>query len=256
MNTELATTENPKALAAQVGQAMTDMGVKASDLVIPRLLLMQNTSEAVGDDKAKLGDILNSQTGLVIGGMDKPIDFIPLNLYKTWRVMNTSGKQAEFVREEPVTAKNQDREWTGTEEIKGVTKPVRYDFSYNFFLLLKKEVDEDEAFPAVLTLRRTSARAGKSLATHLFKMATLGQKPYSKLIRLSVSKQKHETNTYGVFEIQPAGKCTAKELEAAAKWMPLLSQMRVDEDRAEPEAVPAEAPYVMTDSSDGSTGPY
>jgi hypothetical protein len=253
---ELVKANEAGALATQVSAAMQEMGVSTSDLIIPRLLLMQNTSEAVGDGRAKLGDILNSQSNTVIGGCDKPVEIIPLKLFKTWRVMNVSKPQAEFLCEEPVTPENQNRDWEGEEVLGGVNTPVRYDFSYNFFVLIKNEVAEGEGFPVLISMRRTCVRAGKALATHLFKRAALQKAPYSKSVRVVVTKQKHDTNTYAIYEIQDGVVCSEAELAEGAKWMPLLATMRVDEEKSEADEKAAPAPVVMKDAGSPAQGPY
>lgn len=245
--------QSDKSVASQVRDTMDDMGVSAADLIIPRLMLMQGTSEAVGDRKAKAGDILNSQTNQVIGGEDKPIEIIPLKLFKTWRVMDMSGKQAEYLREDPSNPDNDAkyRDWEGMEEINGKKVVCRYDLSYNFFVLLRAEVTAKEGFPCVVSFRRTSARAGKALATHLFKQGALQQPSYGKIIRLSIKWDKKDTNTYAVFEITAGEKCSEGELADAKKWLPLLTAMRVDEDRRKESDLGA-APVVV---SDGPSAP-
>lgn len=223
-------------------KTLADMGIQARDLVIPRLLVMQNTSEAVGEDKAKLGDILNSQTLEVIGGLDHPIEIIPLKLWKTWRVMDMTTKNPKFLRNEDVNSKNENLPWEDNEN--GVT--IRRDFTYNYYVLLVKDVAEGEAFPVVISFRRTSTQAGKGVATHLFKMAALGRAPYSQSVKLSVSKKKFETNTYAILECGKGEKVSDEGLAEAKKWLGLIGQMKVAEEaEEEPASKPAQAPIVV-----------
>lgn len=251
---------------AVVDGALKRLGMNVQDLAVPRLILMQNTSDAVGDGKAKLGDIFNSQSLQVIGGFDKAVELIPMKLYKTWRVMDVSGKQAKYVREEPVTETNAGRKWEGVEDVEdwetgkvNQNCAVRYDLSYNFFALLKAEVEQEEAFPVVITFRRSSANAGKQLATHLFKREALGQLPFSKSVVIKIGKEKKDTNTYAVFEIHQGELTSDAGLKMAAQWFPLLDQMKakVDEERTVEPAGGAPAPVVMGGSVEGSaSGPY
>lgn len=243
-----------------------DLATRAEDVVIPRLRLLQNTSEEVSENKGKLGDIYNSQTSQVIGGFDKPVEIVPMLMYKTWRVMDVSGAQAAYVREEPVTADNQDRAWEGREDVldrktKQMKKacPVRYDFSYNFFVLLQADIAAEEAFPAVISFRRSSALAGKQLATHLFKRDALQQLPYSKTVILKVGKQKKDTNTYGVFEIHEGTKSSPEAHKAAEFWQPKLEGLiaKVAEEATVEGEGTAQAPVVMgAASGSDAAGPY
>lgn len=241
---------------------LESMGVSAQDMVVPRLLLMQNTSEAVGDDKAKLGDIINSQTEEVLGGIGAPVEIIPLGIYKTWRVMDCAkpNTQPEYVREEPMTTANEKDEWEFQED----GKAMRRDYTLNFFVLLKSEVDADEAFPCVLTFRRTSVKAGKQLATHLFKRAALRKTPYSQTVKIGVRKDKYETNTYAIFDVQKGEATDAKGIAAAEQWLPMIGGLRnkvAADEKIEVEigsGRAATAPVVVGDTAGGAIeeGPY
>ena len=59
--------------------------VDSSDIVVPRLLLAQGISAAVAEGNAKMGDIRNSLTGVVLGGPNQPVTFIPITLKKYWK---------------------------------------------------------------------------------------------------------------------------------------------------------------------------
>lgn len=204
-----------------IAQSMADMGISASDLVIPKLLLMQPTSEMVGDEKAKVGDVVNSQTLEILGNDKASLEIIPLKLFKTWRIMDMSVKPAKLLRTENVTSQNEKLPWEGNED----GKPIRRDFCHNFFVLLLPEVEAGEAFPAVIQFKRTSSYAGRQLSTQLFKMAALGRKAFSQTVIVSVGKEKHETNTYALFKIGKGNPTNAKGLAAAEEWSGRLAAM-------------------------------
>jgi len=246
METQVAMKEPTNAVS--VSHAMTDSGITSSDLIIPKLLLMQNTSESVGDGAAKLCDVINSQTLEVIGGLNTPVEIIPLKLVKTWRIYDMSGGQPEFMRQEAVTPANVNLPWDGVEE--GIT--IRRDLCMNFHVLLLNDVKKGEAFPCVVSFKRTSMQAGKQLATHLFKMAALGRLPYSQSLELKVSKKKQETNTYGIFELGKGTPLTSEHQEVAAKWVDMLQSMtyKVDDDADKEAPAKVAAPIVVGGSSD------
>jgi hypothetical protein len=230
----------PPVAHQDLSQVMAESGVTASDIVIPKLLLMQNTSELVGDEKAKLGDIINSETNEVLGGLDKPVLFIPIKSFKTWQVMDMSGKQAEFLRSEPVTSKNEKLPWEDMEN----GKPIRRDMCMNFLGLLAADVEKDEAFPVVVRFKRTSTGAGKQLATTMYKMAVLGRTVYSQVVALSVRKDKFESNTYALFELTKGRVATGKEHDAAREWTLRLKSITpvIREDASEEAPQPGAAP--------------
>lgn len=245
METQVAVQETK---AVSLANTMDDLGISAQDLVIPKLLLMQNTSEMVGDGAAKSCDVVNSQTLQVIGGLTQPIEIVPLKVYKTWRVYSLAGKQPEFIRQEAVTAANINLPWDDMED--GV--PIRRDLCMNYFVLLMSEVTKGEAFPCVVSFKRTSMQAGKQLATHLFKMMKLNKPAYSQSIQLKVSKQKTDTNTYGVFEIGAAKPLAAEHQAIAESWFKELATItyKIDDKDDVPAAqVATVAPEIVQQDS-------
>ncbi len=56
----------------------------ASDLIIPRLVIMQGLSPQVIEGDRSVGEIVNSVTGEVVLGRDEEAHFIPVYHYKEW----------------------------------------------------------------------------------------------------------------------------------------------------------------------------
>lgn len=222
---EVTTTQNQQT-AITVAQRMQDMGIDAKDLAIPRLLLMQPTSELVGAEKAKTADIVHSMTEEVIGGMGKPIEIIPMMLYKTLVVEDMTQKPPKFLRQEPLTSKNDSLPFEGTEDGKAIKRTT----CFNFFCLIASEVANDEAFPTVVRFKSTSLQAGKALASHMFKRAALGQDPFSQAVTLDTKKDKKDTNVYALFAIGKARKASDKEIAAARQWFGSLEAMKAKVD--------------------------
>jgi hypothetical protein len=243
--------ESKAVTAVELQDAMAEMGISGQDLIIPKLLLMQGTSEYVGDDKAKLGDIVNSQTLEVVGSFTTSMQIIPLKMYKTWRIYDMSEGQPNFIRQVPVTAANEKLAWEDIEE----GKPIRRDMCMNFFVLLDKELKANEAFPCVISFKRTSMQAGKQLATHLFKMAALGRPPYVQSLILSTAKRKTETNSYAIFEIGKGTELDSDAKGVAKEWISRLASMvyTIDEEIEKADtksSTQAEAPIVVGDAPD------
>lgn len=239
----LPASTNEETKAVTMSDTLGDLGISSEDLVIPRLMLMQNTSEYVGDDKAELGDIVDSQSIDVIGGINKPVEIVPLKMYKTWRVYDMSSKQPKFKRQEPVTAANAELKWEFIED--GV--PHRRVFHMNFFVLRKDELDQGMSFPAVISFKSTSLNAGKQLATAMFKLHHLGLPAFSQSQMLTVKKEKKDTNTYAVFEIRKGQTLTAEQQAAAKRWIQTLAEKRHTVDEDEAPAPKAAAPSVVNE---------
>lgn len=251
-NKQLAVAEQTTTALAtsNVAATMDDAGISMSDIVIPKILLMQGTSGLVAEEKAKLGDMIRSDSEEVIGGLTKPLEIIPLKLNKVWRTYDVSGASPKFLRSEPVTKLNEKREWTGEEN--GV--PIRHDMCFDFFVLLKNECEEGAPFPYVLSFKRTSASTGRELATHIFKLGLVGQLPYSRTVQIRTEKEKNPNgnNYYSIYKLK-AGDTVPQFKEAAAMWFGILkdsSKYTVDEsaeEKAEEKAAPVKKAKVIGD---------
>ena len=118
--------------------------VLKSDIVIPKVLLMQGLSDLVAERKALQGDIVRSVTAEKLGDDKNPVEFIPLtfqNLYLVSEDQKGDGKKYEFRRYEPRTAANEDAPW---DYIENGTKWKRTKVM-NLFALLPRDMDAEKA---------------------------------------------------------------------------------------------------------------
>jgi hypothetical protein len=241
------------AQAAQQQAQMQEAGISLVDLEIPKLMLMQSTSELVGEEQAKFGEVVNTMNGEVVGSLTQPLELIPLKQFKTVRIYDMSGKQPKFMRVEEANEKNSSFDAREGNET-GI--PIKRVLNMNFFVLLKKEIDAGEAFPAVVSFKSTGLAAGKQLATQMFKMIQLDRMPYSKSVTLTVKKEKKDTNTYAVFSIEKGENCTPEVCAVSAKWLKALAAAKtvtvVEKEERDVESV--EAPHVLSSTEVG--GPY
>jgi hypothetical protein len=77
--------------------------VDASDIIIPKVLLMQAISQLVEQDKAKQGDFVHSLDEVVVGAKeDKPVEFIVLGMFKTLQTYEDN----KYVKTESLTPEN------------------------------------------------------------------------------------------------------------------------------------------------------
>lgn len=225
-------------------RTLSDLGFEAKDILIPRLMLAQNTSEAVGAGAAKLGDIYNSLSGEVLGGGQTLVELVPLHVFKTWRIYNMSeefrAQGGKLIRVDAFTAANADQKWEGVDTVsdnKGGTKqvPVRRDLCYNAFVLLVKELTEGFAFPANVIFKRTSLNAGKQVVSQIYKLDMLKQPIYSRSFFLTSEKTKgNGPNMYAIFQAKPGTVVSPEHQKAAAGWADTVraESVRVDDTEA------------------------
>lgn len=195
----------------------SDERISMKEILIPKLLHMQGQSVLVSDEKAKPGDIANSVTGQVF---TKPCEIIPfLKLPSTWVVNDiklVDGQvEKEFREIYDVTPENEDQDWEVKNE-QGIVIESR-DYTMNFMVLVVEDID---AFPYVLSFRRTSLRAGKKLANHFQLCAKDRVAPARYVLRMNNKKEMNEKKQpYYVadFDVEKR-KTNDVEFKAAYDW--------------------------------------
>lgn len=257
--TQELTKKEETGLSTQVNKTEA---VLKSDVVIPKILLMQGLSKFVQERRAIAGDMVRSNNAEKLGDDKTSVNIIPLAIQNLWMISenaNGDGKKYEFRRYEPRTAANETDPW---DFIEAGTKWKRTKVMNLYALLptdieaqaaeFKKfeetgEMDVDKALlPVVIPFRNTSFKAGKSVAT-LFAKAdsvarTLG-KPvptFGTTVKLSCTQEKNDKGAFFVYTAETAGKTDPKYRAAAASWYDTLtqvdvSQLKVDESDLEEE---------------------
>lgn len=226
MSKKAETTEVVKqtetAVASYSGSSVDDWGgseMSGRDIVIPKLLLMQSTSDMVADGKAKLGDIIDSLTGEILGGLDKPIQFIPFHMEKVWIISSKKPTDSRFNFEkyEPVTAQNQG--YPFIEKIGDIE--MKYEYTLQFYVLRP----EDMSLPYVVSFKSTSSRAGKILSTQMFvRNKAAGLVPPAYTMGLGSHKDKNDQGTFAVMDVKAERKSTQEEIESAFNWFKIIKE--------------------------------
>lgn len=203
--------------------------VDARDLVLPRLLLMQGLSEMVTEEKAKMGEILNSLTGEVLGGRGKPVEIIPFFLTRNFIVSEKLGDKFEWRGN--VAADHTNAHWKEQshreEMVNGVL--TRRDYSMDFFALLADEAGQEDALPVQISFRRTSLKAGKQLYTRF--LLTKG-KPTTTWL-LDSKKKENDQGTFYVLEVTRGKPLTDKQRQACEAALSLVGSGQIKVDGAE-----------------------
>ena len=104
----------PAPKSIDIYQEQPRQEILSTDIVVPKLLLMQGLSKLVAEDrKFQSGDIVRSTTETKIGD-DKsaPIPFIPLKMTMSWREEEKIGQKFQFKKSLPRTAANEDLPWS------------------------------------------------------------------------------------------------------------------------------------------------
>lgn len=221
-----------KTTAVSVFAATPNEGVEfdTSDILIPKILLMQGSSKLVGAGKAQIGDMVNSVTNEKLGDKTKGILFAPINTYKTMTVMKLKGGQFVFDKSEPWTPAHATRAFEETingEQFKNYP-------TLNFFVMLDSELKKAGAMPCLISFKSTSLKAGKKVINHFATATEIGQKPCSGMLTLTCKLENNKQGQpYHAFDISFSGDTPAEYGPKLLRWEALLKQQTVKVDNAE-----------------------
>lgn len=250
--------------ALAVAPPQPTQAILSSDIVIPKLLLMQGLSEFVSEGRARQGEIVRSSTvQKVAGQMDpgqpfKTIDFIPLKVTTGWAEKEKVGQKFEFRKAFPRTPQNDALPWSFWRNPQGqdFDKPGQLGAtewqrvkSIDVYALLPSDVDAFEAemklavekgeipdlsktvLPVVISFRSTSFNAGKSVTTFFAQVAEMAQtvpsiRSYNYMLSLGCKADKNDKGSYFVFDVGQAKKLDPKYRAQAEKWMNTLNTVK------------------------------
>lgn len=217
--------------------------VDASDIIIPKVLLMQAISQLVEQDKAKQGDFVHSLDEVVVGAKeDKPVEFIVLGMFKTLQTYEDN----KYVKTESLTPENAGLPYE--EVVNGVT--VNRTKTMNYYVIRPADVENMSVFPMVITFKRTSLKGGKKLATKLMMLEEFGAEIYMKTFKLVAKQEEGDKGKYYVMDIMDGRKSNDVEVKQAIKWSERLKTTAVQVHEAENE----QAANTIANPAEGAAG--
>lgn len=251
----------PTDIVTQAPQQGGGEQILASDVVIPRLWLMQGLSEMVSEGRAKPGEIRRSVGGDLVGDPTHPIEFIPLTFQNKWVIQESPKPGAKYEYRKTLS-----RDGGLDDSRKIITdqtgENLPWDFTHggtqwkrvkvlNVFALLVSDIEAELAefakfkatgeipdlnktlLPVMISFRSTSYNAGKGVVSHFVKalspaQAKFGVKPYQYTLKLSCYSDKNDKGTFFVYDVGQGRKCESEakggkpELERATDWAKTL----------------------------------
>lgn len=177
--------------------------ISASDIVVPRLKVMQSNSDLVKEDKAKAGAIIDPDTLEQFAyKAEKPLEFVILASRKYW-LINEGGN---WFSKPANTRHDFPRSEAGVERT----------FFHSFLVVLKKDLQEKGAFlmPYQLGFSSTGLNAVSTISKIILQGKALAGKPsYAYYMKADVILRKKGQNSW--FQLQPSkgADLTKAELE-------------------------------------------
>jgi hypothetical protein len=233
MSKELTTTEQKElaTMEAEMQEAFGNTEVSASDIMIPKLMVMQGLSKLVIDGVAKFGDFVDSTTEEVIGNMKEPFDLIPFHMEKLWYISEKNGDDYEFSGIEAVTPHNENLPY---EDILN-GKAIKRQMVRNFYCMNPK----DMSLPMIVSFKGMSTRAGKQLATLMYmKNRAEGKQPPAYHITLTGEKTSNDKGTFVTLKVTKGSATIMPEMREVLKWYTTINsgKTKVHEEAKAEEA--------------------
>lgn len=231
---------------------------EAKDRLTPKILIMQPTSKLVSEQRAVMGEIINSATGEKMATVGEGFEFIVLSSFKTWVVMEIKlddngspmGKPV-FVEQFDYTPENCNMEREFTDDAGRRYKNLE---TFNFVVCLTNEIQEERAFPYVLSLSSSGANAAKAINSVADNMAMRKNPlplPFTTL-KFNTSLQSNEKGTWHKAEVIQGRPSTKEELTTIKRWFDTIKKSAIKVDNSDLEEQREEAqPIDVTPETEG-----
>ena len=227
---DLQTTE-AGSVARRVGSNGVARGfddMDESDIKMPRLAILQPTSQLVTEGKGRIGDFANSVTKEIIGQKETGVEFIPIFMFKT-RVRFEQGKGLVLSSRDNLLvtfAAEGFEQYMGkpVSEVPGAEwdgkNPPTFHEVYNYLVSLPSSIT---SFPICLSLMRTGAAAAKDLNS----MArSFNEDFFHRVYRITCGIESNAKGTFAVPAIMPVRRSTDTEYKIASDFFEALHHKR------------------------------
>lgn len=209
--------------ASMIDEVLADFKVDSSDILIPKILLMQPSSEMVADGKATIGDFRNSVSGEKHGTIVDPFLFVPFHFVKKWDILDADANN-KWVESKPFLPGDESLPWEFTELGKKFKRVKRIDM----FGFIPGEVSVGNILPMTLSFKSTGYREGTKILTQFILNINKKKLPWANMYSISGEKKKNDDNqTYCIPKVDLAGEAAPEFLELCMQWYKNIKQSLV-----------------------------
>jgi hypothetical protein len=196
--------------------------IEKSDLVIPKIKLIQKMSEEVDKGLAKAGDLFDTMENKVVGSEGNPLEIIPLHNTKFFWMMDAV-KNGKFIGVE--TYSPDKANWRYDQAVKFYDKKENKmvdaypTLVVSWFCLLVKELEEmGGGIPVRIDFKSTSLETSKKLSTLITKGTFFKLPVFGRTYKLKVTKESNDKGTWNNLDVE-VGTLVKKEwLDMAASF--------------------------------------
>ena len=219
-------------------------GMDAQDLLLPKILLGQATSDPVQEGKVGHGDLYDSLTHAVLAKNDRQnaantqdLEVIIFRMSKQWlRMQLTQQNEWELHSMEDYTVENCRRNIE--ERLQDGTIIKNYKCIYYYaFTVEQLAQDGESAMPYVIPFKSTSLSTAKTIGVYITKLSMQGKPSAAKVFVLGRKKKIYEkkNSTYWVTTATQGRDTTEKEMKVAKRWFDLIhkGEINIEVDQSE-----------------------
>lgn len=228
-------------------------GIDASDILIPKLLLMQGLSDLVTQEVVLQGEIVDSVTKKVVLARPRPgekagyLEILPLSFSKSIDVSTKApavpGRPEEKFKYLETIPFDKQTALLEREEILEDGTTVKRMHAINVAVFLRHQLDDPSAFPYIIKFKSSGYKVGKAVMNHFQKCQMTRRNPFGSSLLLSVDKETKDDNTYWVFKIAEGTRldrvADAHRLATLKNWAKVMQSSKVRVDNSDEDESPA-----------------
>jgi len=232
------------------GNLYVNHKVEVQEIILPRCLLMQNTSKFVAQQTARPGEIVDTLTMEVVAKLKEPVEVIITDLTTKWTLSRMEGLQSVYVAQIPFdhSAPDNDIKEIMYKDHTGKDLLVQRDKTYEFMVITKADLDSNKFLPfKIFSFSKSSRKTGHALASHFNTkiaeiMSGVNTAPFDRFFKISSELLYNDKKQpYYVLNQAAGDKLTEEQLNKAgdyvSRMMNAKSKGQVKVDDTEDEVV-------------------
>lgn len=226
--------EVAKKQTAEVSTELMEWGsgpdVSTKDLVVPKLLLMQGTSDLVKKKKAQYGDLVDSIDKQVLGGTDKAVEVVPFHVNKYYTIRDKNTPKKDFIRRDVLNAESDNLPYF---DIDPDGKEIIRERTYEVYCI-QTGSEYVANLPLVVVLKASNEKTGKAVFTQMYiKNKNAKLSPAAVTFDITSREETRDDNSYMVYDVKPKRRATKEEEASCLTWFKMVTQIKVDESDEE-----------------------
>ncbi len=213
--------------------------ILASEISIPRIHIMQGSSDLVKAGKAVAGDVVKLPSGTKLVARTGHFNIVPLCYTQTWRIEEQVGKKYVWKGTEARTAANDDLPWEFTREGTNWRRTKVQEFFVLIPTEIAKEVkalaalakgefaDPDDALlPCVLSFSGLAIKTGgKEISSFLAKCQQFSAPLFINQFKIGITEAKNANgDTWWRYTVDKADKTPSEYFDVCAKWQAMIGK--------------------------------